>query len=137
MNTIHTLDARESDRIALALIAELQRAWNAGDGAAYAVPFTDDAVFVNILGTVGRGPAEIAAGHDHIFATIYAGSRIQVDLVGTRVLTDDVIHVLVHADLHIPAGPLAGDMSAVGSHVLVRTDAGWKITVFHNTTESK
>ena len=137
MITTHTLDARESDRIALALIAELQEAWNAGDGTAFAAPFTDDAVFVNILGMVGRGPAEIAAGHDQIFSTIYAGSRLQVDLLGTRMLADDVIHALVHADLHIPAGPLAGDMSAVGSHVLVHTDAGWKISVFHNTTEEK
>ena len=139
MNTIHTqhdLDARESAEAARDLLATLEQAWNAGDGHAYAAPFTDDALFVNIYGTVIRGREAIAGGHQHIFDTIYAGSRNRIELVEARPLADGVVRLLVHAELHVPAGPLAGDMTANATAILEHSDAGWRISAFHNTRET-
>ena len=136
MNTIHTLDARESEQAARTVVATLEQAWNDGDGRAYAVPFTDDAVFVNIHGTVIRGREAIAGGHQHIFSTIYAGSHNRIELVEARPLAEGLVRILVHAELHVPAGPLAGDMTANATAILEKTDAGWQVSAFHNTRES-
>jgi uncharacterized protein (TIGR02246 family) len=46
---------------AAALAARLQDAWNTGDGAGFAAPFSDDADFVNVYGMHARGRAAIAA----------------------------------------------------------------------------
>ena len=56
----------------------METAWKAGDGAAFAAPFAEDADFVNIRGEHFRGRDTIARGHDEIFRTIYAGSSIVV-----------------------------------------------------------
>jgi uncharacterized protein (TIGR02246 family) len=45
------------------LVGELERAWNAGDGVAFARPFAEDADFVNIRGEQARTRDAIAAGH--------------------------------------------------------------------------
>ena len=80
-----------------------------------------------------RGREAIAAGHQAIFDSVYRGSTIDYELVGARQLSEDVI--LAHATgvLRAPAGPLAGEHSAVQSLVLVRGGEGWKIAGFHNT----
>ena len=55
------------------IVGQLEAAWNAMDGTAFAAPFADDADFVNIRGEHFRGRAAIAAGHVEIFRTIYNG----------------------------------------------------------------
>lgn len=137
MNATHTWDTRETDRLAHDVVAALESAWNAGDGRAYAEPFAVDATFVNVHGTVIHGRDAIAAGHDHIFSTIYAGSRNTIELLDAQHLTDDVVRLLLHAELHVPAGPVAGDLSAHATAVLVRTEGGWRVAAFHNTLETR
>ncbi len=44
-------------------------AWNAGDAAAFAAPFTDEANFVAFEGTHLKGRREIASFHQQIFDT--------------------------------------------------------------------
>jgi uncharacterized protein (TIGR02246 family) len=67
-----TIDA---GRIVSDLVGELERAWNAGDGAAFGRPFADDADFVNIRGEHVRTRAVIANGHQGIFNTITRAAR--------------------------------------------------------------
>jgi uncharacterized protein (TIGR02246 family) len=45
-------------------------AWNAGDAAAFAVPFTDEADFVAFEGTHLKGRREIALFHQRIFDSV-------------------------------------------------------------------
>jgi hypothetical protein len=40
----------DGEGIVSGLVAELEKAWNAGDGRAFARPFAEDADFVNIRG---------------------------------------------------------------------------------------
>ncbi|HEX8906021.1 MAG TPA: SgcJ/EcaC family oxidoreductase [Longimicrobiaceae bacterium] len=115
------------------IVQALQDAWNAGDGAGFTAPFADDADFVNIMGMHVRGRDAIAAGHEHIFRTLYAGSRIEYRLKSARLLRPDVALAHVDARLHVPAGPMAGDMAALWSAVLTRDGGGWRIASFHNT----
>lgn len=126
-----------ADRASLEkVVGQLETAWNAMDGAAFAVPFADDADFVNIRGEHHRGKAAIAAGHTAIFKSIYAGSSVALTLEGARLLSPDVALVRVHSILNAPQGPLKGRHGARFSMVLTRTGSGWEIAAFHNTTEA-
>ncbi len=115
------------------IIGRLEAAWNAADGHAFAAPFTADADFVNIRGDYLRSREAIAQGHHAIFTTIYQGSTVHYELLQARLLTDDVMLVHVGAALHVPTGPMAGELRSVAMLVLARTDGGWQIAAFHNT----
>jgi hypothetical protein len=47
--------------------------------------------------------------------------------------------LLAHLDAHlrVPAGPLAGDINAIPSLVLVDEDGSWRIVAVHNTARAK
>jgi uncharacterized protein (TIGR02246 family) len=53
----------ESERIVSEIVADLERAWNTADGAAFARSFAEDADFVNIRGDHLRGRDVIGKGH--------------------------------------------------------------------------
>jgi uncharacterized protein (TIGR02246 family) len=116
-----------------AIFAGLERAWNAANGKAYASGFTDDADFVNILGHHGKGRADIAAGHDHIFRTVYAGSLLHLQVEQVRMLTEDVGLVHASALLVVPSGPMKGELRSRPFAVIQRVGNKWQIAAFQNT----
>jgi uncharacterized protein (TIGR02246 family) len=116
-----------------ALVQGMESAWNAADAAGFSAPFADDADFVNVMGMHVRGRNAIAAGHEHIFRTIYAASANRYRLEGVRALRPDVALAHVHAHLSVPAGPMAGEHDALFSLVLTREADGWRIASFQNT----
>jgi uncharacterized protein (TIGR02246 family) len=118
---------------AAALAARLESAWNAGDSAAFAAPFAEDADFVNVVGKHARGREAIAAGHEHIFRDVYTGSTVRYRVETARLLRPDVALVHLNASLTVPAGPIAGAGNATISLVLTRDDGEWRIASFHNT----
>ena len=118
---------------AAALAARLESAWNAGDGAAFAAPFAEDADFVNVLGMHARGREAIAAGHEQIFRSVYAGSTVRYRVETARLLRPDVALVHLNASLTVPAGPMAGTDNAIPSLVLTRDGGEWRVASFHNT----
>jgi uncharacterized protein (TIGR02246 family) len=118
------------------VVARLEEAWNAMNGAAFAEPFAADADFVNIRGEHFRGRPAIAAGHDGIFRTIYAGSSNRYNVAAARLLRPEVALVHVRSVLDAPHGPLAGRHGALFSMVLTKADGRWEIAAFHNTLEA-
>lgn len=116
-----------------AIVADLQDAWNAGDGVAYAASFAEDADFVNIFGMHGKGKQAIADGHNMIFRTVYAGSRLEIKVKQARNISHDVALLHLEAHLHVPQGPMAGDLHSVPSVVFKRTGEQWQIVAFQNT----
>jgi len=115
------------------VIEHLETAWNAGDGTAYAAPFTSDADFVNIRGELHSGADNIGAGHQGIFNSIYKGSSVDLTVVKARELRDGEILAHVSGKLHVPEGPLAGDHEALGTVVLVPDNGEHRIAAYHNT----
>jgi uncharacterized protein (TIGR02246 family) len=115
------------------IIRKLESAWNVGDGTALAAPFAPDADFVTIRAEHFQGRDAIAAGHQAIFRSIYAGSENRYTVESMRLLHPDVSLVHVSSALNAPQGPLAGRHNALFSAVLIRTTTGWQITSFHNT----
>ena len=114
------------------LMERLQDGWNAADGAAFGAPFAPDAEFVTIRGELHSGAA-IAAGHQQIFDTIYAGSTVRYTVLDARELERGVILAHVRATLSVPAGPAAGEAEALASVVLIRHGEEHRIAAFHNT----
>lgn len=115
------------------VIERLESGWNAADGAAFAAPFSADADFVAIRGDLHSGAEAIAAGHQHIFDTIYAGSTLDYTLLQARELGDGAILAHVRGRMHAPTGPLAGDNESTATVLLVRDGDEHRITAFHNT----
>src|SRR3954447_11254923 len=95
------------------VVKRLEDAWNAADGAAFAEPFAADADFVNIRGDLHSGRDAIAAGHQQIFDTIYAGSTVRYQLHRARDLDGSAILAHIRATLNVPSGPLAGEINAL------------------------
>jgi uncharacterized protein (TIGR02246 family) len=117
------------------IVAQLEAAWKAMDGAAFAQPFAEDADFVNIRAEHFQGRPAIGAGHAAIFASIYAGSTTQMTVEAARRLRPDVGLVHVRSVLNVPQGPLAGRHAACFSMVLTKAGGDWEIAAFHNTLE--
>lgn len=126
------------DRAAVeALVARLEAAWNGADPAAFAAEFTADADFVNVRGDYASGRDVVAEAHAAIWKGIYAGSTIGYSLSRLRPLAPGVLLAHLDAHLRVPAGPLAGEISAIPSLVLVDDDGAWRIASFHNTARAK
>ena len=62
-------------------------AWNAGDGAAFAAPFTDGADFVVWDGTHLKERQQIASFTQRIFDTVVKGSRLEGEVEFVRFLS--------------------------------------------------
>ena len=133
MSTTEAHDQTDALTISQEIAQRLQEAWNSGDHAAFAEPFSSDADFVAIRGDLHSGRDAIAAGHEQIFRTIYAGSTIRYEVVRARELDERIVLAHVRAALDAPTGPLAGQHSATITLVLRGQDDRYEITAFHNT----
>jgi uncharacterized protein (TIGR02246 family) len=67
-------------------LTQQAQAWNHHDAKAWVAAFSDDAEFINILGTSLVGRAEIEKRHAEIFASIFAHSRVVVTTRKLRML---------------------------------------------------
>jgi len=59
-------------------LAKQAEAWNQHDAKAWVAPFSEDAEFINIVGTTLQGRPEIEKRHREIFESIFARSRVVV-----------------------------------------------------------
>ncbi len=132
-----TTTTTDSTAIAARIFQQLEDAWNAADGAAFGTYFTDDSDFVNIRGEHHRGGVAIGHGHQGIFDTIYAGSRVRYEPELARSVAPGIIVALAGATLEVPAGPLQGVHNARMTVVIAEQDGRWLITAFHNTLVAK
>jgi uncharacterized protein (TIGR02246 family) len=122
-----------STEIVADLLAELEAAWNAGDGARFGAAFTEEADFVDVRGVHHHGRAEIADGHQAIFDTVYKDSTVRYQPVSTASVADGCLLGHASATLDVPAGPLQGTHRALLSVVIVDDASTWKVRSFHNT----
>jgi uncharacterized protein (TIGR02246 family) len=120
-----------------AIVANLEAAWNTADGAAFAESFTDDAEFVNIFAMHITGRDEIAKAHQMIFDSVYGGSRNHFSVAKVRRLSDEMMLAHIKTELHVPHGPMAGELKVLATAVLVRDGSDWKIVSFHNTRQQE
>lgn len=120
-------------KITEAALRAMAHGWNTADGAAYAAPFTDDADFVDIRGAYHTGRAAIAAGHQHIFDTIYQASTVRMFVLRARHVGTGVVQAVCQARQLMPGGPFAGDHTTTFTLVLVVQAMQWRIAALNNT----
>jgi uncharacterized protein (TIGR02246 family) len=117
-----TQAAAEEDAIR-AIHQRMIDAWNTGDSAAFAAPFTDNADFVAFEGTHLNGRREIASFHQRIFDTVVKGSRLKGEVKFVRFLSPvfAVMHSLVSVTL---SGQSAASPSRDSMQLTVVTKRG-------------
>ncbi|MFE0019579.1 SgcJ/EcaC family oxidoreductase [Amycolatopsis sp. NPDC059021] len=111
------------------IITGLERAWNAGDGAAWGAYFAEDADFVDVVGRVQRGRKVIAEEHQKIFDTIYRGSRLEIRQLDVRPIGADALVLHTTSKLRVPGGPREGEWAAIQTKIV----RDGRIVAFHNT----
>ena len=129
------------DEVDLRQLVSVQTdAWNTHDATAWSKDFADDAEFINIVGTVFQGHAEIETRHAAIFASIFKASHDEVTVrkvafPGPDVAVVDMVHeVTGHTGL--PPGVQnteEGLLRTQMKFVLKRTDGQWRIVAGQNT----
>jgi uncharacterized protein (TIGR02246 family) len=130
-----TEEERAADERAIrALQRRLLEAWRAGDGEAFAAPFSDDALFIGFDGSVMRGRQQIAATHQEVFDRWMKGTRLVEDRTDVRFVDPDVaiVHTLGGT---VPRGKSqpTPERDSIQTLVAVRDARGWSFVSFQNT----
>lgn len=132
---------RGADEAALRkLVADQAEAWNRSDAAAWSKDFSPDAAFINIVGTVFNGRAEIEKRHAFIFDTVFKGSRTQVTVtrltfIDNAVAVVDTEHV-VTGFARLPPGVQPTEPGLLKTRmrlVMKKTGKAWQIVAGQNT----
>ncbi|HZU26198.1 MAG TPA: SgcJ/EcaC family oxidoreductase [Bryobacteraceae bacterium] len=127
----------EQEQALRELVKQMEDAWNAGDAAGFAAPFTDAATFIHIYGGQIDGRPAIEQAHRFIFGGIYRDSRNQYTVRSVRFLRPDVAMVLVEARLQFRENGEAREIQARPTMIAVRNDGRWAVEAFQNTRISE
>jgi uncharacterized protein (TIGR02246 family) len=106
--TTQTRPSNPTDEDAIRAIHQrMIDAWNAGDGAAFAAPFTDGADFVVWDGTHLKERQQIASFTQRIFDTVAKGSRLEGEVKFVNFLSPQL--AVMHSDVRVtlPGQPKA------------------------------
>ncbi|MFZ0549138.1 MAG: SgcJ/EcaC family oxidoreductase [Candidatus Promineifilaceae bacterium] len=113
-----------------AITQSLMDGWNSGDGDLFATHFAEDADYMVWNGSYIKGKEAIAEGHSHLFSTAYKDTKMKLEIVQIRFLSDGV------ATVHLQGGVLLEERkwpSVKPLLVLTRHNGAWMIDVFQNT----
>lgn len=131
-----------SDRSAiLDLLGRVADAWNAGDAAAYADLFTEDADYVTFFGQNMPGRAAIEEAHRRLFEGPLRGSRLtgldRPEGHRIRFVRLDVAIVVTGGGSSLDGGDTSDpDRQSTLMFVAVRDDGRWRFAAFQNTRRS-
>jgi uncharacterized protein (TIGR02246 family) len=116
-----------------ALYADLLRAWNLTDAAAFVADFADDGEVIGFDGSNLSGRDEIESELWRIFADHKVGTYIGI-AHGVTLLTPDVAVLRAIAGV-MPAGSsdINPDLNSVQRLTAVKRDGRWHIVLYHNT----
>ncbi len=116
------------------LYQQLIDAWNKGDGQAYGAVFTQDASYVDVMGTNTQGSQAIGASHQHMFQTFLKGSQLVATITSIRFLRPDValLHVLGNTLLAGQAEP-GPDRATIETAIAVKEQGKWLFAALQNT----
>ena len=113
------------------IVQQVQDAWNAHDGKAFAAPFAADADYVVVNGMYIKGRDAIEQGHTQIFSTIFKGSENAATYKAVRFLRPDV--AVAHVEWNLEVRPGGDKARAINTLILTKEGGSWTIAAFHNT----
>ncbi|HLL72385.1 MAG TPA: SgcJ/EcaC family oxidoreductase [Pyrinomonadaceae bacterium] len=115
------------------IVQQVQDAWNAHDGKAFAAPFAADADYVVVNGMYIKGREDIEKGHTQIFTTIYKDSRNVATIKSVRFLRPDVAAVHIEWNLEFKVNGETRKARGINTMVMTKDSGKWSIAVFQNT----
>lgn len=119
------------------VVSAVVDAWNRHDMKAYAVQFTEDADFVNVVGMHFRGRPQIEAVHIDLHRTIFRNSNLRSVNTTVRPVNDQVAVAHVAWEMTGAEGLLGWNVpelrKGMMSLVLVLRGDRWLITAAQNT----
>jgi uncharacterized protein (TIGR02246 family) len=130
-----TDEERATDERAIrALHGRMLEAWGAGDGEAFAAPFSDDALFIGFDGSMMRGREQIAATHQEVFDRWMKGTRLAEERTEVSFVHPDVaiVHALGGTVMRGKSEPTP-ERDSIQTLVAVRDAGGWSFVSFQNT----
>lgn len=136
----HVDHTRDEQRIREQVDAQTA-AWNRQDAVVWSQDFAPDADFINIVGTVFEGKAQIQERHAAIFESLFKGSQSKVTVRRISFLGDDVAVVdATHEVTGHPGLPPGVQNTEPGllrtqmRYVMQRSaDGAWRIAAGQNT----
>lgn len=129
-----TQQTSSADEAALRqIVKQVEDAWNAHDGKAFAAPFATDADYVVVNGMSLKGREAIEKGHTGIFTTIYKDSHNVATVKSVRFLRPDVAVVHVEWNLEFRIGDKTEKGHAINTMVMTKEGGKWSIAAFQNT----
>ncbi|GAA4195331.1 hypothetical protein GCM10022252_40950 [Streptosporangium oxazolinicum] len=82
---------KESVEAMSAIPGRMHEAWNREDAAGFFADFAEDALFVELEGTIHRSRAEMIAAHEALLGTVMKGSRlVQGEVPFARIISPGV-----------------------------------------------
>lgn len=117
-----------------AALERIRAAWDAGDAAAYAAEFTEDASYVIFAGILSSGRAGIARDHVPVFEKWQRGTKMSMRLLELHFATPDVAITVTEGGLG--KGSRIG-FDKVQTFVFVRQGPVWRCTAFQNTKKNR
>lgn len=122
------------------LVETLRNAWNRHDMRAYTALFGRDAVYVNAIGMIWRGHAEIERGHLQMHETIFRESTITRMAHTENTVAPGVAVCMCDWEMEGAKPPQGWTMRAprrgVMMLVLVKEDGAWAIASAQNTEKN-
>lgn len=128
---------RAIDRAAIEqTVANFLNAWNTHDVHAFAMTFTEDADFTNVLGVHAQGRANVETFHARVFDTVFKHSHQTAQIRSLRFLGPDLAAVDVDWQMTgvvrngIPVPRRKGLLDWI---MAKQADGSWLIEIMHNT----
>ena len=115
------------------IVQQVQDAWNAHDGKAFAAQFATDADYVVVNGMYSKGREAIEQGHTAIFTGIYKDSRNVATVKGVRFLRPDVAVAHVEWNLEFKMNGETKKGHAMNTMIMTKEGGKWSIAAFQNT----
>jgi len=130
--------ADEKDRAAIGqTVEQFETAWNKHDAHAFAMTFTEDADFTNVVGIHAQGRGNVEAFHAPIFAGRFKDTHQTGVVRSIRFLRADLAAVDVEWEmtgLKGPDGSALPDRKGLLNWVMAKQgDGSWLIQIMHNT----
>ena len=124
----------DAEQMVRQILEGLEAAWNAADSRGFAAAFAEDADFINVIGTLRHGRADIEAGRRQLFDSIYKDGRIKYAIERIRFINPDAAVALVRTHL-----TLRGDetIAMQTTMMLAKADGKWQIVVYQNTASAE
>jgi uncharacterized protein (TIGR02246 family) len=117
-----------------AIPARMVEAWNRGDAAGFFADFAEDAVSVEVEGTVFRSRAEMIAAQEAMFGTVLKGSRlVRGEVPFARIVSPGVGVVHHRVGLLMPGEKEAPETRiSMQLYVMVWRDDRWVVAAMEN-----